>query len=173
MEILSLNKLTLISTTACVTCLVLTSCATPEQKAARETARQVAITQAISASEEKIPDGFSRLTGDALLEFVSDSSVSGLSEKSPGWSYEVYRAPDGTQRGTSKKGGDTSTDTGEWTIKGDMYCSQWNRWADGKKSCYRLYTGATKEYYSITAEGKLWSSKEFQASREKGNTKSL
>ena len=141
----------------------MSACATPQQ-----------IEAEIAASEEKVPAGFTRLTGDALVEFVSDSTISGLSERSPGWSYDVYRAPDGTQRGISKKGSDTSKDSGNWTMNGDTYCSRWKNWADGKENCFRLYSSeATKEYYSVSTKGKFWSSSEFEASRLKGNSKNL
>ena len=168
-----MNKLSLTSTFAISTCFLLTSCATPEQKAAQEVARQAAFATAVAESEEKIPDGYSRLTGEALVEFVSDSTISGLSQSSPGWRYDVYRAPDGTQRGTSTNGSTTSKDSGNWTMNGDTYCSQWNKWAEGKKECFQLYTGSTNDYYSITAEGKFWSSKEFRVTRSVGNTKNL
>ena len=75
-----MNKLSLTSTFAISTCFLLTSCATPEQKAAQEVARQAAFATAVAESEEKIPDGYSRLTGEALVEFVSDSTISGLSQ---------------------------------------------------------------------------------------------
>jgi len=168
-----MNKLSLTSTFAISTCFLLTSCATPEQKAAQEVARQAAFATAVAESEEKIPDGYSRLTGEALVEFVSDSTISGLSQSSPGWRYDVYRAPDGTQRGTSTNGSSTSKDSGKWTMNGDTYCSEWNKWVEGKKECFHLYTGSTNDYYSMTTEGKFWSSKEFRVTRVVGNTKNL
>jgi len=168
-----MNKLSLTSTFVIGTCFLLTSCATPEQNAAREEARKAAFATAVAESEEKIPEGYTRLTGEELVEFISDKTISGLSERAVGWRYDVYRAPDGTQRGTSTNGSDTSTDSGKWTMAGDTYCSQWSKWVDGKENCYQIYTGSTEDYYTITTEGVFWSSKESQASRAEGNIKNL
>ena len=156
--------------TAATICIVLSSNVTADKKISKKAAKKLA---AVSASETKLPEGYTRLTGDALLEFVSDSTVSGLSERAAGWSYSVYRAPNGRQRGTSTNGGDNSKDSGKWTIDGDAYCSKWRKWAKGKKICYHVYTGATEDYYSITTDGEFWSSKQFKAKRVKGNIKNL
>lgn len=163
-----MKKLTYI--TAATICIVLSSGTATAEKISKKAAKRLA---AVAASEAKIPEGYTRLTGDKLLDFIADSTVSGLSVNFPDWSYHVYRAPNGKQRGTSTNGGDKSKDSGKWTIDGDSYCSKWRKWADGKKICYHIYTGATEDYYSITTKGKLWSSKQFKAKRVKGNTKNL
>ena len=155
------------------TCFLLTSCATSEQKAAKEVAKKAAFATAVADAEKNIPEGYSQLTGEGLTVFVSDTTISGLSERAPGWRYDVYRAPDGTQRGTSTNGSKTSNDSGKWTMNGDTYCSQWKKWGDSKENCYRVYAGTAEDYYTITTEGKFWSSNEFQGSRAEGNTKNL
>lgn len=114
------------------------------------------------------------MTGDALFEWINDITVSGISERASGWKYVVYREPGGTQRGTSTDGSDKSQDSGKWMMVGDdTYCSQWKNWNEGKKTCYQVYAGDSDEYFTITTDGKFWSSEKFDVSREQGNAKNL
>ena len=156
--------------TAATICIALSSGTATAEKISKKAAKRLA---AVAASEAKLPEGYSRLTGEKLLDFIADSTVSGLSENFPGWRYQIYRAPNGRQRGTSTNGGENSKDSGKWTVDGDTFCSKWRKWGKGKKTCMHMYTGATDDYYFITTKGKLWSSKQFKAKRVKGNTKDL
>ena len=116
--------------TAATICIVLSSGSATAEKISKKAAKRLA---AVAASEAKIPAGYTRLTGDKLLDFIADSTLSGLSENTAGWSYHVYRAPNGRQHGTATNGGDNGKDSGKWTVEGDTYCNKWRNWRKGKK----------------------------------------
>jgi len=140
-------------------------CSTPEERAQE-------LADITTKAETNLPEGFERVTGEELLAMSADRTVTGVSVNSPGWTYIIYRNPDGTVKGTSTNGSDNSSDTGKWWIESNRLCSQWKTWREGKKSCDSIYFNG--EYRMVITEaGKIVDGKEQKWTNVAGNTEGL
>lgn len=163
--------------------LVLSACQTPEQMAEKEAQRtakaeakaaeRAAKAEAKMASlEAKLPAGFERIAGDDLTKTMSDTTVTGVSSRDAAWKFTVYRAPDGTLKGTSSNGSDTSDTAGEWWVEADTICTKYTQWRQGKTVCNRVYTNGEYQMV-ISPDGTITDGKKLKWNIQPGNVAGL
>ncbi len=86
----------------------------------------MAITSNFAAADESV------LTGAEIKQLLIGATAYGTSSR--GAPYQVRYAADGSMS-LSMSG---FSDSGQWSLDGDLYCAQWNKVRDGKHGCWKV-----------------------------------
>jgi len=157
------NKLASIAVTA----IFVASCQTPAERAVQQQNQ-------IAEAEASLPAGFNRVTGDELLALFSDTTISGVSSRNADWNFTMFSVADGTIRAKASNGSDSQSDTGTWSIENDLYCSQFKKWVEGKRTCVRYYSNDENQMtISETEPGRIQDGRKLKWTTTAGNTASL
>ena len=92
--------------------------------------------------------GEAKMTGPEITEALTGNTVQGV------WGSTEYRSyfdPSGTTIYATRRG----QDVGRWNVKGDRYCSVWER---SGESCYDLLRDGDQIIWIVPASGKRYPS---------------
>ena len=79
------------------------------------------------------------LTGNEITEIFSGNTLEGKNHKH-GRQFRQYCRPDGALSSTSDDyGRRPDSDNGKWSVEGNLRCTQFNKWGEGKKWCKEVY----------------------------------
>lgn len=79
-----------------------------------------------------VQDGAEKLSGPAMREAFAGAT---LYDENGGWA--VYVDPDGSQRFKNLRR--SFSDTGQWEIRGDAWCSTWGKIRRGATACFTTF----------------------------------
>ena len=81
---------------------------------------------------KEAPSDGGPLSGEAIRTLLAGNALVGGYGAQP---YTFFFEPGGVLRGTLG----SSPDSGNWTVKEDRYCHEWNEFFEGVTRCYRVY----------------------------------
>ena len=101
----------------------------------RLSSKIIALCAALAVSPAMAAD----LTGKEIQEKLSGAILRGTTDT--GQPYKTHYKPNGQVRGVS--GFDEQySDTGQWSIEGNLYCIQYKNWLNGERFCSKVAQNA-------------------------------